>query len=72
MKRSTSPNYLSGLNGQQLDDIVQTAVLKRSLTMDMVTKKLSQANTLVSGKAQKHILQWPIPLLQDIILKLKK
>ncbi len=29
----------SGLNGQQLDDIVQTAVLKRSLTMDMVTKK---------------------------------
>lgn len=30
----------SGLNGQQLDDIVQTAVLKRSLTMDMVTKKI--------------------------------
>lgn len=39
----------SGLEDQKLDDVIQTAVLKRSLTLDLVTKKI------ISGK---YTSQW--------------
>lgn len=49
----------SGVNSKKLDDVVQTAILKRNLTVDLVTKKLFQENTQVNGIVVKLTRQSP-------------
>ncbi|MDK8391341.1 adhesin, partial [Lactobacillus gasseri] len=62
----------SGLSGQKLDDIVQTAVLKRSLTMDMVTKKIIQGEYTSQWQSTETYPSVAVPVVAGYHTKTKE
>lgn len=62
----------SGLSGQKLDDIVQTAVLKRSLTMDMVTKKIIQGEYTSQWQSTETYPSVAVPIVAGYHTKTKE
>lgn len=62
----------SGLSGQKLDDIVQTAVLKRSLTMDMVTKKIIQGEYTSQWQSKETYPSVAVPVVAGYHTKTKE
>lgn len=62
----------SGLSGQKLDDIVQTAVLKRSLTMDMVTKKIIQGEYTSQWQSTETYPSVAVPVVAGYHTKIKE
>lgn len=62
----------SGLSGQKLDDIVQTAVLKRSITMDMVTKKIIQGEYTSQWQSTETYPSVAVPVVAGYHTKTKE
>ncbi|MCZ3805848.1 hypothetical protein L2495_07080 [Lactobacillus gasseri] len=62
----------SGLSGQKLDDIVQTAVLKHSLTMDMVTKKIIQGEYTSQWQSTETYPSVAVPVVAGYHTKTKE